>query len=122
MTKRLVAIFSLGFMLFINSSRAINVSIPNDHAQPDVAVLWSTYIERSENNLFNVIAWVNNYLRFSIWVICLWALVYGWFGLITSQWNDDKMKRANKILMGALVGILISILSYALVRLVVNLL
>lgn len=121
MFKKIVIMFSLGFVLFVNSSFSINISIPNDQSQPDVAVLWSTNIERTESNLFDIINWINDYLWFGIWVICLWALVYGWFGLITSQWSEDKMKKANKILLWALVWILISILSYAIVRLVVNL-
>lgn len=121
MFKKIVIIFSLGFVLLINSSFSINISIPNNHAQPDVAVLWSTNIERTESNLFDIINWINDYLWFGIWVICLWALVYGWFGLISSQWSEDKMKKANKILLWALVWILISILSYAIVRLIVNL-
>lgn len=100
---------------------AINLQIPNEHAQPDIAVLWPTQIEANESDLFNIINLINDYLWFSIWIICLWALVYGWISLITSQWSDDKMKKANKILMWALVGILISIFSYAIVRLIVNL-
>jgi hypothetical protein len=48
-------------------------------------------------------------------------LVYSGIGLITANGDEAKMKNANKTLMGSLVGILICVFSYAVVRLVVNL-
>jgi len=116
-----VPIITFVLSLLSNVS-AISLQIPDEHAQPDIAVVWPTQIEANESDLFNIINLVNDYLWFSIWAICMWALVYGWILLITSQWSDDKMKKANKILVWALVGILISIFSYAIVRIVVNLL
>lgn len=107
--------------LIFNVSSAINLQVPDGHAQADLAVVGPTQIEATESDLFDLINLINDYLWFSIWIICLWALVYGGIWLITSQWNDDKMKKANKILMWALIGILIAIFSYSVIRLVVNL-
>lgn len=118
--KLLINSIIFGSLLF-SQSNAIEIQIPDDHAQADLAVVWSTQIEANESDLFDLINLINDYLWFSIWIICLWALVYGWIWLITAQWNDDKMKRANKILMWALIGILIAIFSYSVIRLVVNL-
>lgn len=118
--KLLLNIIVFSTILF-SSSNAIEIQIPDDHAQADLAVVWPTQIEANESDLFDLINLINDYLWFSIWVICLWALIYGWIWLITAQWNDDKMKRANKILMWALIGILIAIFSYSVIRLVVNL-
>ncbi len=41
---------------------------------------------------------------------------------MTAQWDPAKMKEANKLLLWALIGILIAIFSYAIVRVIVNLL
>jgi uncharacterized membrane protein YjfL (UPF0719 family) len=49
------------------------------------------------------------------------VLIIGGFKLMTASGDPEKLKQANKLLMWALIGILISILSYAIIRLVVNL-
>lgn len=118
--KLLINIIIFSTLIF-NTSSAINLQIPDSHAQADLAVVGPTQIEANESDLFDLINLINDYLWFSIWLVCLWALVYGGIWLITSQWNDDKMKKANKILMWALIGILIAIFSYSIIRLVVNL-
>jgi hypothetical protein len=64
---------------------------------------------------------VNQYLWFGLWVVCMVILVWWGIQLITAWGDAEKMKKTNKLLMGALIGILISILSYSVVRLVVNL-
>lgn len=118
--KLLINIIIFSTLIF-NTSSAINLQIPDSHTQADLAVVGPTQIEANESDLFDLINLINDYLWFSIWLVCLWALVYGGIWLITSQWNDDKMKKANKILMWALIGILIAIFSYSIIRLVVNL-
>jgi FtsH-binding integral membrane protein len=65
---------------------------------------------------------INKYLRFAISVVCMWVLVFGGFKLMTASGDEKKMSEANKILTWALIGIVIALLSYALVRIVTNLL
>jgi hypothetical protein len=50
------------------------------------------------------------------------VLIFWWIKLITAQWDQAKMKEANKLLTWALIWILIAIFSYAVVRIIVNLL
>jgi hypothetical protein len=50
------------------------------------------------------------------------VLIYGWIILITAGGDPAKMKQANTLLMWALIGILIAIFSYAIIRIIVNLL
>jgi hypothetical protein len=64
---------------------------------------------------------VNSYLWFSIAVVCMAVLIWWGIKLITAQWDDKKMAEANKLLLWALAWIMISLLSYALIRLVVGL-
>jgi hypothetical protein len=123
MIKKIILwIFSL-FMIgsFFQQSFAITVELPRAQWNPDIAVIWPEQISGDETTFFNTIQLVNKYLWFWLGVVCMVVLVWGWIQLITSNGNDEKMKKTNKLLMWALIGILISILSYSVVRLVVNL-
>ena len=104
------------------STFAIVVEVPPSQWQEDVMVTWPTQIEGDESTLFDTIQTINTYLRFSIGGICMGVLIYGWIKLITAQWDSAKLKEANKLLMWALIWILIAVFSYAIVRIVVNLL
>lgn len=115
-------IFTLLGLTSLFSTFAIVVEVPPSQGQEDVIVTGPTLIQWDESTLFDTIQTINTYLRFSIWVICMWVLIYWWIKLITAQWDQAKMKEANKLLMWALVGILVAIFSYAIVRIVVNLL
>lgn len=120
--KIILGIFSL-FMIgsFFQQSFAITVELPRAQGNPDIAVIWPEQISGDETTFFNTIQLVNKYLWFWLGVICMVVLVWWWIQLITANGNDEKMKKTNKLLMWALIGILISILSYSVVRLVVNL-
>ena len=113
----LVIIYSL---LIVNFSYWIIVQVPPSQWQENVVVPTTT-IQSDEWTIFELIQTINQYLWFSIWAICMWVLVFWWIKLMTSQGNQEKMKQANKLLTWALVWILIAILSYAVVRLIVNL-
>lgn len=104
------------------STFAIVVQVPLSQGQEDVIVTWETQVQWDESTIFDLIQKINSYLRFSIWVICMWVLIYWWIKLITGQGDPAKMKEANKLLMWALIGILVAIFSYAIVRIIVNLL
>jgi protein-S-isoprenylcysteine O-methyltransferase Ste14 len=52
----------------------------------------------------------------------MWVLIFWWIKLMTASWDPAKMKEANKLLMWALIWIMIAIFSYAIVRIIVNLL
>lgn len=123
MIKKIILwIFGL-FMIgsFFQQSFAITVELPRAQWNPDIAVIWPEQISGDETTFFNTIQLVNKYLWFWLGVVCMVVLVWGWIQLITANGNDEKMKKTNKLLMWALIGILISILSYSVVRLVVNL-
>lgn len=104
------------------STYAIVVEVPPSQGQEDVIVTWPTQIQADEGTLYETIQTINRYLRFSIWAICMGVLIFWWIKLITAGGDQAKMKEANKLLMWALIGILIAIFSYALIRIIVNLL
>ena len=112
---------ALLFTLPALNSYAIVVQVPNSQGQSDVAVTGPTQVQGDESSFFQLLQTINQYLRFGIGVVCMVVLVMGGFKLMTASGNPEKLKQANKLLMWALIGILISILSYAIIRLVVNL-
>ena len=115
-------VFTMLGLTMLFSTFAIVVEVPPSQGQQDVIVTWPTTIQGNESTLFDTIQTINKYLRFSIWAICMGVLIYWWIKLITAQWDAAKMKESNKLLMWALIGILIAIFSYAIVRIIVNLL
>ena len=116
-----IAFTTLGLtMLF--STFAIVVEVPSSQWQQDVMVTGPTQVQWDESTFFETLQTINKYLRFSIWAICMGVLIYWWITLMMAQGDAAKMKEANKLLMGALIGILIAIFSYTLVRIIVNLL
>jgi len=112
----------IGFTSITLSTFAIIVEVPSSHGQDDVMVTWPTQVQADEWTFFETIQMINQYLWFSIWAISMWVLIFWWIKLMTAQGDAAKMKEANKLLMWALIGILISMFSYALVRIIVNLL
>lgn len=115
-------VFSIFGLTMLFSTFAIVVEVPSSQWQEDVIVTGPTQIQGDESTFFDTIQTINTYLRFSIGVICMGVLIYWWIKLITAQWDAAKMKESNKLLMWALIGILIAIFSYAIVRIIVNLL
>lgn len=106
----------------LSFSHAIIVEVPPQQGQQDIAITWPTQIQADEGSFFDTIQLINKYLWFAISVVCMWVLVYGGFKLMTASGDDKKMSEANKLLTWALIGIVISLLSYAIVRIISNLL
>lgn len=112
----LIGVASLSF------SHALIVEVPSQQGQEDVAITGPTQIQSDEGSIFETIQLINKYLWFSIAVVCMWVLVFGGIKLMTAQGDEKKMEQANKILTWALIWIVISLLSYAIVRIITNLL
>jgi len=113
-------IFTILWLTSLFSTFAIVVEVPSSRWQEDVIVTWPTQIQSDEWTLFDTIKIINKYLWFSIGVICMGVLIFWWIKLITAQWDQTKMKEANKLLMWALIGILIAIFSYSIIRIIIN--
>lgn len=124
MRKIILWCLSLSFftMSMVGISHALVVTVPTQQGQEDLVVNGPTQVQWDEWNVFSTIQLINKYLWFAISVVCMGVLIYGGFLLMTANGDDKKMQTANKILTGALIGIVIAILSYAIVRIVVNLL
>lgn len=69
----------------------------------------------------NVVSAVNGYLWFIIGFLCFCFLIYHGVMLVMARGEEKELKNAKQMMLGAAVGIAICLLSYSLVRLVVNL-
>ncbi|MEI6425774.1 MAG: hypothetical protein WCO66_00300 [Candidatus Absconditabacteria bacterium] len=106
----------------VTMAHAIVLSIPDPEGNADVSSITpSTQISGDESSFFSSIQMVNKYLWMGLGLVCMVLLVYAGIGLITANGNDAKMKNSTKTLIGSVIGIMICIFSYAVVRLVVNL-
>jgi hypothetical protein len=99
----------------------ITLQVPTPSGQEDIVVTWPTQIESDETTIFDIIQIVNDYLWFSVAGVAMIVLVYGWIKLITGQWNKEVVSSANKMIVSSMIAIFVSIISYALIKLVVNL-
>lgn len=120
--KAIFGLFGLIVLSFsFQQSFAITVELPRTQGNEDIAVVGPEQISGDEGTFFDTIQMINQYLWFGLGAVCMWVLVFGGIQLITASGDAEKMKKTNKLLMWALIGILISILSYSVIRLVVNL-
>jgi len=124
MKKIFLAFFGIIFAVGAFSPiSAIKVAVPDWDWESDVIVpLGEEIIETDEKHIFDIIQIINKYLRFSIGAICMVLLIFAGIRLISANWNEEVIKKTSNLLTGALVGLAISILSWAAVRLLVNIL
>jgi len=113
-----IIIFSATLLTF---TQAVNVDVPDSNRDQDVNIAWPTTIQGEEKHIFILIQKINDYLWFSIAAICFGLLIYAWVKLMSASWNEEEMKKSNKLLTWAIIWLIVAIVSYAVVRLIVNL-
>lgn len=104
----------------------VEVHLPWDHAGDDLNITMkgqtsNTRVRWDEKTLFRSINVVNDYLWWSFAVICTGLVIYGGYGLITANGDKKAMQKALWTLIGTAIGITIAMLSYLIVKLLVNL-
>jgi hypothetical protein len=121
--KKFLLWLYISFLSFplLSSFAQVTVELPRDQGNPDVAVLWSEEVSWDEWTFFETLNLINRYLWFILGAICMGVLVYWGIQLITASGEPEKMKKTNRLILGALIGILICILSYSVVSLLINL-
>lgn len=61
---------------------------------------------------------VLNYFLWFLWLLALAFIVYAWIKMVTSEWEQKEVEKAQKMIIYAIVGIVIIILSYSIVRII----
>ena len=99
---------------------SLSVQIPVPHGQEDIIVAEST-VESDESTLFDIIQIINDYLWFSIAGMAMVVLIASGIKLIMAEWNKEEITKANRMIVSAIIAIFLAMLSYAIIKLVVNL-
>ncbi len=114
-------IFGLSLLaLNFASVFSLSVQIPTPSGQDDIIIAEST-VESDESTLFDIIQIINDYLWFSIAGVAMVVLTYAWIKLMVAEWDKEQIRMANRMVVSAMIAIFTAMLSYALIKLVVNL-
>lgn len=81
------------------------------------------YIAQSDSFVWqasNLMTWIAKVLGWILWVIIILVLIYAWFLLISSRWNEEAMKKSKKIIQNVFLWVfvlfLFIVIVYDLVR------
>lgn len=118
--KKIVLFIIFVFSFLSLNVFAVNVSIPWDSG-------WDYHYEEEtvssgpyDSDWKNLINTVNKYLWQALLVVSFAVLIYWWYILISSEWDQEKLKKANKLLIYAWIWIFVSISAYIVVDIVVD--
>jgi len=111
-------IFLLFLTIFFSFNQILSYQVDLPSSTSDVkseSIIdgWSYYVKLSKT--------INTYLWIAVWFVSLIVVLYAWFLLVSSSWNPEDLKKANKMLIWWLVWIFVSLLSYLIIKLLVNL-
>jgi len=130
MLKRFILLTCLSLFGFINYySFWYQVDLPNptQNIQSEWTIIASKVDEDDEKKedrmpyFEYLVKILTTYIWLFTWVVAFWVVLFAWFLLTTSQWTPEDLKKANKMLVWWLVGIFVSLLSYLLVKVLINL-
>lgn len=124
-TKKIVSKFSILLFVFVVSNLsnvlAIVVQVPTPSGQEDIIMTGPTQVESDESTIFDVIQIINDYLWFSIAGVAMAVFVFAGIKLIIARWNKEDTGAATRLITSAMIAIMVSMLSYAIIRLIINL-
>lgn len=63
-----------------------------------------------------------NYILTFLWIVAVIFIIYAWFNLLTSQWDDDKVSSSKKTIIYASLGLILIFLSYPIFTFIVDIL
>lgn len=125
MAKKIFTLIILG-LSFSMPIFGVTVNIPwktigtTDYKITSKSVTYSDS-ENSQNALLHVFDYINDHLWWAFSVVCTAVAVYGWFLLITANWDKKAIKQWVWALVWSAIGVVIAMLSYMIVNLVANL-
>ena len=77
--------------------------------------------EKSQGALLHVFDYINDHLWWAFSVVCAAVAAYGWYLLITANWDKKAVKQWVWALVWSAIGVVIAMLSYMIVNLMANL-
>ncbi len=119
MIKKILCSILLVLSLFVYSwSYEVDLPWPTQNIHSTSNISMSSSDDPYYMSLFKVI---NKYLWFFTGVVSFILVLTAGYRLVTSKWKAEDLKKANKMLVWGLVGIFVSLLSYAIVKVLINL-
>ena len=70
--------------------------------------LWNAQYSTLTNYILQVINWVNSF----IWIITIILIIYAWFNIIFSHWEEEKIKKAKSTLIYIAIWIFLLVVNY----------
>jgi len=123
MAKKIFTIIIL-WLSFFMPIFGVTVYVPWDKGTSDykIGTTKIDYADSSSSNdaLLRVLDFINDHLRWAFSVVCTAVAVYGWFLLITSNWDKKAMKQWIWALIWSAIGVVIAMLSYMIINLIAN--
>ncbi len=105
------------------SVSAITLTLPATDGNKDIILTWPTQVEGNSDLIYAYIQRANEYLWFTMIVLCFAVVVRIWFKLITNESGTDNAKEVlKKGLIAMWAWLLLIMLSYTVVRVVINIL
>lgn len=104
---------------------SLEITLPtagNEHRDLQYATqpAWQDALYENKDDLFGLLNVFNKYIWFALGVVAMFVLIYAGIKLITARGDEKEMKKVNTTLISLIIGVLIAILSYVLVKIVAN--
>jgi len=92
---------------------------------PSISFAVDTGLESAKGNLLSgtlpsIIAQIINGLLSILGTLFIVLIIYGGFKWMTSQGNEDKVKKARELMINATIGVIIVLLAYLIVKTVID--
>ncbi len=122
-----IAVFVLTIFSTISESSALSIFRDRSeiiYCQDDECSLekWTQIVKNDLNDIeknrtaSQYIQDVVKYLLTFITIIAVFYIIYAWFKVLTSAWNDDDVKKSKTTIISVFIWILIIWLSYTIVK------
>lgn len=73
------------------------------------------------HHIKSLLSIINEYLRYSVWIICLCLLVYAWILLIKADWDEGALKKANYIISYIVGWLVVVFFAGTIIKIITNL-
>ena len=129
MLRKFVLLMCLGLLGSINYYSfwyQVDLPGPTSNIQSEWTIV-ASHVKEDETDkkkipYFKYLAKIlTTYVWLFTWVVAFAVVLYAWFLLTTSQWTPEDLKKANKMLVWWLVWIFVSLLSYLIIKVLINL-
>ncbi len=109
--------------VFLNATFALDFWFPEQGGEKELGVKYSHIAanEANESHIVEIVNLINDYLWFFVGLVCLVLLAYSGYKIITAQGDKKQISDAYNLIIATIIAILVAVLSYAIVKLLVNL-